>query len=96
MFFVFIYFASRSYVLLDKQGKKMNASSQLESGKLYHNTALSVRHIALFFTVLPRNYSSGVDACSAIDFSVPEESDVGFCMDSVGFYIFLGNKMKEP
>lgn len=51
--FVFIYFVGRSYVLTDCQGKKMNAGCQLESGRLCWDTALSVRHIALFLTCCP-------------------------------------------
>lgn len=45
---VFIYCVGRSYVLLDYQGKKMNAGCQLEFGRLCHNTDLSTRHILLF------------------------------------------------
>ena len=59
MFITFLlclfYFVGRSYVLLDYQGEKMNTVSQLEFGRLCCDTALSMRHIALFLTLLPRN-----------------------------------------
>lgn len=51
------YVVGRSNVLLDCQGK--SAGSHLEFGRLCHNTALSVRHIALFLTLLPRNGFQG-------------------------------------
>lgn len=59
-FSVFICFVGRSHVLLDYQGKNMNAGSLLEFGKIHYDTALS---IALFLKSLPRNYFSRVDDC---------------------------------
>lgn len=90
------YVVGRSNVLLDYQGKKMNAGSQLEFGRLCHNTALSVRHIALFLTLLPRNGFQGWMIAKPMS-SGSRRRLMSFCVGSIGFCSFLGNiKMHDP